>query len=309
MKAFKKSCKLMGSAFEFCVIDASASKAHRAIEKGIAETERIEQLLSEFINNSITSILNSKAGNQPEPVSEEVFELINRSQQISTITNGFFDISVGPLKKLYQFKRQNFAMPSNDDIRQALKKVGFNHIELNANNNSVYLKKSQMHISFAAIGKGYAADCVKKLWVNDGIEAGYINASGDLSAFGYNETGEPWKVGIANPDTQKDILFYVPLNHVAVATSGDYEQHFMYKGERFSHNINPLTGFPIKGIKSVSVFSPSAELSDALATAVYAMGTEKGIRFIDRLPQTHAIIIDDNNTVFFSKHLNYEAVT
>ena len=112
--------------------------------------------------------------------------------------------------------------------------------------------------------------------------------------------------GIANPDQKDKILFYVPIQNAAAATSGDYEQYFIYQNIKYSHNINPKTGIPLKGVKSVSVFSPSAELSDALATAIYVKGTRKGIEFVNQLPNTHCIIISEENKVFLSKHLNYE---
>lgn len=298
----------MGSKFELCIVHHDARQADILLDEGIEEIKRIEALLTEFSASSLTSQLNQNSGIAAIEVPSEVFQLIERSHQISKMTDGYFDISVGPLKNLYRFKNTDFKFPEKKDIRTALSKIGYRQIEMNKAEQTVYLNKPGMHISFAAIGKGYAADAVNKLWRSKGIENAYINASGDLTAFGFNEKNEPWKIGIANPDNIEEILFYVPLNKASVATSGDYEQHFIYKSKRYSHNINPKTGMPLSGIKSVSIFSPSAELSDALATAVYAMGRHKGLTFVDQLPSTHAIIIDDNNDVFFSKNLNYEAV-
>jgi len=163
-----------------------------------------------------------------------------------------------------------------------------------------------MYISFAAIGKGYAADCVKKIWQKEGVKSGYINASGDLTAFGTKPDGSLWKMGITNPDNTKEILFYIPVSFASVATSGDYEQYFIYNGKRYSHNINPKTGLPLQGIKSVSVISPSAELSDALATAVSVMGRERGIDFINQLPNTHCVFITEDNQTFFSQKLDLQ---
>lgn len=297
----------MGSVFELKIIDKNQKKITENLQLGINEIKRLENLLTEFDDASYTSLININAGKSAIKVPDEVFQIIQRSIHLSSLTSGYFDISVGPLKKLYRFKNETFEMPSKKSITKTLQKVGYTYIELNSNEQTVFLRRPQMHISFAAIGKGYAADAVKQLWNKNGIDSGYVNASGDLTAFGYNENNKFWSVGIANPDDQENILFYVPLNNASVATSGDYEQHFTYNNERYSHNINPKTGSPIKGIKSVSVFSPSAELSDALATAVYAMGAKKGIDFINQLPQTHAIIIDEKNVVNFSKDLQYES--
>ncbi|MBT8273096.1 MAG: FAD:protein FMN transferase [Bacteroidia bacterium] len=299
----------MGSNFELCVVHHDPKEAELVLGQGIEEIGRIEALLTEYSSTSFTYQINENSGIRPIEVPQEVFQLIERSKQISRLTEGHFDISVGPLKKIYRFKKTEFQFPSKKEIREALSKTGYTYITTNPEEQSVFLNKPNMHISFAAIGKGYAADAVKKLWLESGVENAYINASGDLTAFGTNEKNSPWKIGIANPDRQEEILFYVPLNEASVATSGDYEQHFICDGKRYSHNINPKTGLPLSGIKSVSVFSPSAELSDALATAVYAMGRQKGILFVDQLPKTHVIIIDENNDVYFSKNLNYEAVT
>ena len=308
MKTHKQSAKLMGSAFELCVIHSNETFALEQLAAGITEIKRIEHLLTEFSEDSLTTQINRNAAIRPVEVTSEFYDLVSRCEQISNLSKGYFDITVGPLKKLYSFKRGHFELPAQKTIRKTLQSVGYQNIALNKNAQTIQLTKQNMHLSFAAIGKAYAADQVKQLWLKNNIASGYINASGDLTAFGSNEKGEPWKIGIANPDKQNEILFYVPLNHVSVATSGDYEQHFVYKGQRYSHNINPKTGMPLKGIKSVSVFSPSAELSDALATAVYAMGKEKGISFVNQLPETHAIIIDENNEVVFSKALNYETL-
>lgn len=296
----------MGSAFELGVVHSSKEKAQEMLLSGVNEIRRIEELLTEFSSKSFTSKLNNESGKKAIEIPKEMFDLLSRCNQLSLLTQGFFDITVGPLKQLYKFKNSDFSFPSDKAIRKALQKTGFQSISLDKTKQTAYLEKEDMHISFAAIGKGYAADMVKKLWLQKGITSGYINASGDLSAFGNNEHGKPWNIGIANPDQKEDMLFFIPIKNSSIATSGDYEQHFLYKGKRYSHNISPKNGRPLEGIKSVSVISPSAELSDALATAVYAMGIQKGINFIEQLPNTHTIIITEQNNIHFSKDLNYE---
>lgn len=309
MRCFTQHCKLMGSAFELGVVETNESRARQLLEEGITEIQRIEDLLTEFKPDSFTSQINRNAGLKNVPVTKEVLNLFERCASISKLTQGYFDISVGPLKKLYRFKNTEFQLPEKKAIRKTLQKIGYQNIVLDSESQSVGLKKEGMYVSFAAIGKGYAADAVKKMWQEKGVVGGYINASGDLTAFGHNEKGEQWKIGIADPDTPNHVLFYIPLKNASVATSGDYEQHFTHNGQRYSHNINPKTGMPVKHLKSVSVFSPSAELSDALATTVCTMGIQKGLAFLDQLPHTHGILIDDTNKVHFSKQLRYEAVS
>ena len=305
LKEYRLNCKLMGSAFELILVHNDEKEATVLLRRGVDEIKRIEALLSTFIEGSVISLINKNAGIKAITVSDEVFGLFKRSLQISDLTEGAFDISVGPLKQLYDFKNQTFEIPQKNNIQAALKKVGYKKIVLSSKNKTVFLKKKNMQISFAAIGKGYAADCVKKIWRQAGVHAGVINASGDLTTLGHRADGSHWKIGITSSD-KKNILFYLPVENAAVATSGDEEQFFIHQNKKYSHNINPKTGHPLEGLKSITVFSPSAELSDALATAVYVMGIKKGLYFVDQLPSTHCIIIDSKNKVFFSKKLQLQ---
>ncbi|WP_165614843.1 FAD:protein FMN transferase [Flagellimonas flava] len=298
----------MGCSFELGVVMASEREANILLDEGVGEIQRIEALLSEFQEDSTISKINENSGGNPIAAEPEVLALLERSIKISKLSKGYFDITMGPLKKLYQFKNQTFKFPEKKTISRTLRKIGYHFLRLDTGNGTAQLYQKDMRISLAAIGKGYAADAVRKKWKKHNLVGGYIDASGDLTAFGKDENDEVWKIGISNPDDRNQSLFYVPLQDAAVATSGDYEQYFMHNGVRYSHNINPKTGLPVSGVKSVSVFSPSAELSDALATAVYAMGLEKGISFLNQLPQTHGIVINAENKVFFTKQLQYEPI-
>jgi thiamine biosynthesis lipoprotein len=197
--------------------------------------------------------------------------------------------------------------PADHALAEALHCTGYQHIDL-LDNQEVYLKRKGMRIGFGAIGKGYAADCVKKLWMNAGVTSGVVNASGDLTAWGVQPDGSPWKVGIADPDNPQSIIMWLPVDNASVATSGNYEQFFDYKGIRYSHNIDPVTGLPARFLKSVTIVSPSAELSDALATAVTIMGVEVGMNFVNQLPQVHCVIIDEQHKVFTSEKINTYAL-
>ncbi|MDH5380859.1 MAG: FAD:protein FMN transferase [Cyclobacteriaceae bacterium] len=309
MKLFKVSSRLMGSAFQLGIVHHDEKFAKENLQLGIDEIKRLELMFSEFLPNSETSLINQSAARHPVKISSECFGLIKRCLNISQLSSGAFDITVSPLKKLYHFKNENFEMPDKKSVMSTLQSVGFKNIHLDEVNSTIFFSEKNTKISFAAIGKGYASDCVKNLWLRNGFNAGFVNASGDLNAFGENADGNSWKIGIANPDDKSKILMYVPMKNNSVATSGDYEQHFLYKNKRYSHNISPFTGMPVYGIKSVTVFSPSAELSDALATAVYVKGKFDGINWVNQLPYTHAIIIDNENEIHFSKNLNYETVS
>jgi FAD:protein FMN transferase len=302
----KRRCRLMGSAFEFIVVSDS-TEGETLIDAAIGEVKRIESLLTEFSDTSITSAINRLAWQYPIAVDKEVFEILHRCKKISTLTQGAFDITSGILKKLYNFKGQDFIMPDDDQIRKALLKVGHDKIKLMPGHR-VQLAAAGMHIGFGAIGKGYAADRVKKLLIAMNVTGGVINASGDLTVWGSRADGSAWNVGIADPDDPVKTIAWIPLNNASVATSGNYEQYFEQNGVRYSHNIDPKSGKPVKGIKSVTVVSPSAELSDALATAVTIMGIEVGLHFIEQIPSAHCLIIDDHNKIFTSSHLNIKTM-
>lgn len=290
--------RLMGSDFELIATDSAPQR----LEEGVTEIKRIEALLTEFNDTSVTAQLNASAGIAPVSVPSEVYQLIQRCQQLSAITQGAFDITAGALKRLFNFKQDHFQWPEAVALEQALSQTGYQRITL-LDNNRVFLQQTGMRIGFGAIGKGYAADKVKALWMASGATSGVINASGDLTAWGT----KPWKVGIAHPDDPDKMLLWLPVQNASVATSGNYEQYVERQGVRYSHNIDPRSGRPVPYIKSVTVISPSAELSDALATAVTVMGPSVGLDFINQLPDVHCIIIDGKNKVFQSENIQIHA--
>lgn len=292
----------MGSDFELIVCGAE-EESNSWLNSGITEIQRLEYLLTAFSNTSETARINLNAGISPVKVVPEVWTLIQRCIHLSGLTQGAFDITSGALKALYSFKDKTSGWPAHHALAEALHCTGYQHIDLQ-DAHQVYLKRKGMRIGFGAIGKGYAADCVKKLWTNAGVISGVVNASGDLTAWGVQPDGSPWKVGIADPDDPQHIIMWLPVDNASVATSGNYEQFFDYKGIRYSHNIDPVTGLPARFLKSVTIISPSAELSDALATAVTIMGVEVGMNFVNQLPHVHCVIIDEQHKVFTSEKIN-----
>jgi thiamine biosynthesis lipoprotein len=304
----KISKRLMGSDFELVACGEDTRALHKLLQEGIAEIQRLEELLTEFKDTSQTSLINRNAGIIPVTVDEEVYRLIGRCIRLSELSQGAFDIAAGAFKSLYQFKAGNQQLPGKHQLKDMLRITGFRNIEL-GENNQVFLRKKGMKIGFGAIGKGYAADKVKALWTASGLESGVINASGDLTAWGNQPDGTPWRIGIADPDKQDQVLLWLPVEQASVATSGNYIQYFEANGIRYSHNIDPRTGLPARFLKSVTIISPGAELSDALATAVTVMGIETGLHFLDQLPGVHGIIVDEHHRVFTSQKIKNHAPT
>jgi len=156
---------------------------------------------------------------------------------------------------------------------------------------------------FGGIGKGYAAEMAKKKLMENDVESGIVNAAGDLTTWGYQENGQPWTIGIANPNLRNATFSTFKITNTSVATSGNYEKFVMINNKKYSHTINPKTGFPVNGIKSVTIIAENAEIADALATPVTVMGIEVGLDFINQLKHIGCIIIDDFDNKYFSQNI------
>ncbi|QBJ85245.1 FAD:protein FMN transferase [Chryseobacterium gleum] len=307
LREFRKPQKLMGNAFEITVVDNHENTAYQHIEAAVAEIQRIEKLLTTFSENSQTSMINHYAGIQPVKVDREVFDLIERSLRISRITDGYFDISYGGIdKSFWNFDRNMKQLPDSKLIKDHLKLVNYENILLNPEDQTVFLKEKGMRIGFGGIGKGYAAEMAKRLLQKRGVQSGIVNASGDLTTWGMQSNGKPWTVGIADPDHVKQPFSYMNITDMAVATSGNYEKFVMINDKKYSHTINPKTGMPVSGVKSVTIFCPNAEIADAMATPVGIMGIKAALDLVNQIHQLECIIIDDDNTVYSSQNINLQ---
>lgn len=301
---FKKNIRLMGNQFEFTLIDENENNANETFEIAIQEIKRIETLLTTFSDTSITYKINENAGVSPVIVDDEVFQLIKRCQFISKITQGAFDISYGSLdKRFWNFDLNMTSLPDPKVAKKAVELINYENILLNETDKTVFLKNKGMRIGFGGIGKGYAAEMAKKKLIENNVLNGIVNASGDLTAWGFQENGEAWTIGVADPNQRTSIFSTFKITNKAVATSGNYEKFITINNKRYSHTIDPKTGYPISGIKSVTILAENAEIADALATPVTVMGIEVGMNFINQLKTIGCIIIDDNNKSYFSNNI------
>jgi FAD:protein FMN transferase len=304
LQIFKRTCKLMGNRFELSVVSANEKWANEKIDIGIAEIQRIESLLTTFSDDSETNWINKYAGIKPVPVSRETFNLIQRCLRISKLTQGAFDISYGSVdKRLWNFDQQMTALPDKETAKKMVQLVNYKNILLDDENCTVYLRETGMRIGFGGIGKGYAAERAKQVMKLHGVESGVVNASGDLTTWGLQPGGKQWTIAIANPNASHEIFSYLNISDMAVATSGNYEKFIMIDGKKYSHTINPLTGLPVTGIKSVTIITTHAELADALATPVTIMGVNAGLDMINQMKDVEAVIIDDDDKLYTSKNI------
>lgn len=297
----------MGNRFVITVASADSVKAESLIDDAVAEIQRIESLLTTFSENSQTNQINENGGIQAVKVESEVFELIVRAKRISELTDGAFDLSYGSLdKRFWNFDKTMAQLPDTQTAKEKVKLINYKNIILDKTLGTVFLKEKGMRIGFGGIGKGYAADKAAQLLRNKGVTSGIVNASGDLITWGNQPNGNPWTISLAHPDLPTEAFSKLNISNLAVATSGNYEKFVMIDGKKYSHTINPKTGYPISGIKSVSIICPIAELADALATPVTIMGVEAGLNLINQLNGVEGIIIDDQNHVYKSDNIKID---
>lgn len=300
----RRVLKLMGNRFEITVVSDDAAWAQERINAAIAEMQRIERLLTTFNEDSETNRINRYAGIMPVKVSVEIIALIQRAARISRLTQGAFDLTYGAVdKSLWNFDTQMAALPDAATARKMVRLINFRNVIVDETAGTVFLKEKGMRIGFGGIGKGYAAECAKALLQREGVSSGIVNAAGDLTVWGHQPDGQPWTIGIANPDQANRLFSSLQLSDMAIATSGNYEKYVFINGKRYSHTIDPRTGLPVSGIKSVSILCPNAEIADALTTPVMIMGIRAGLDMINQINGIGCLIIDDNNQIFTSQNI------
>ncbi|MEO8712690.1 MAG: FAD:protein FMN transferase [Parafilimonas sp.] len=305
LSLFKRVLKLMGNRFEISIVADDEEWANERIDEAIEEIRRIEKLLTTFSDDSQTNLINANAGIQPVPVDKEVVDLVHRSKKISELTQGAFDITYGSVdKRLWNFDTTMTSLPDAQTAKQMIRLINYKNVILNENTCTVFLKEKGMRIGFGGIGKGYAAEMAKRLLKQKGVTSGVVNAAGDLTAWGNQQNGKPWTIGIADPNAKHKAFSHLNITNVSVATSGNYEKFAMINGKKYSHTIDPKTGLPITGIKSVTIICTNAEIADAMATPVTIMGIKTGLNLINQMKGIACIIIDDNDKMYTSKNIH-----
>lgn len=288
----KRTQILLGTVVEIQIRETDQSKADSAISKAFKEIKRIDNLFSTFkeespvweINNSIDTIIS---------IDTEIYNLLVLCDSVTKLSDGCFDVSLNNLWKVWGFDTQSFRLPDKSEIDSALVFSGWNNIKL-INHNKI-IKRRNVGLNFGAIAKGYAVDKAIDALKNFGINSALVNAGGEVKVM-----GNDWKVGVQHPRNTKELIEIVNLSDNSIATSGDYEQYFEVDEVRYHHLLNPRTGYPSTGIQSVSIINKSNAFADALATAVFVMGLNDGMRLIESLDDTEAMIVDEKGEIFYS---------
>lgn len=301
---YKKKVSMLGSPFEITVVAKDSIEGNYFIELAISEVKRIENQISDWIPTTQISLVNKNAGIQAVKVDSEVFDLVARAIKVSELTDGAFDISYASMDKIWKFDGSMKAMPSDDAIKKSVAKIGYKNIILNKQDQSIFLKIEGMKLGLGGIGQGYIADKVKDKLLANGCLSGIVNVSGDINAWGKQSNQKPWTVGIVNPMNKNKVFATFPLENSSVETSGNYEKYVIFNGIRYSHIIDPRSGFPAQGVVSVSVFAKQTEIADALATGIFVLGVEVGLNLVNQLKGIECIIVDDKGKIHSSKGID-----
>lgn len=300
----KRKLSMLGSPLEITVVAKDTIQGNQYIDLAITEVKRIEYLISDWIPSTQISQVNKNAGSKPVKVDKEVFDLVGRAIKVSQITSGAFDISYASMDKIWKFDGSMKAMPTEEAIKKSVSKIGYKNIILDSKEQTIFLKNEGMKLGLGGIGQGYIADKVKELLFSKGCTSGIVNVSGDINAWGRQQDGNPWTVGIVNPLNKNKVFATFPLEDSAVETSGNYEKYVILNGIRYSHIIDPRTGYPAQGVVSVSVFAKQTEIADALATGIFVMGVEVGIDLVNQLKGVECIMVDDKGKIHSSKGID-----
>ena len=305
---FTRSAHLMGSHFTFTVVAADDSAGQRALRAGLGEVRRIDRLMSFWDSTSEVVRINRAAGVRPVAVSPETFDLITRTLNLSRLSGGAFDITFASADKLYKFDRQAHpALPDSAAIRASVRRIGWQKIQLDAAKHTVFLPEKGMRINLAGILQGYGLRRAKQVLDKMDITGGLMNGSGDIYCWGRQADGSLWRVAIGDPDHPNSVAAWVDVTDMAVVTAGNYEQYFTVGGQVYGHIINPHTGYPSIGLRSVTILCPDVELADGLDEVVFVKGPTAGLAFINQLKGVDCTLITGDNRTLASRGmtLNY----
>lgn len=295
LETFKHTKILMGTVVEIQVRDTDEEKAKYAISKAFDEIKRIDDLFSS--HNEGSDVWKINHSSHRTNVSEELFELLVFSDSIWRMSNGSFDISLGNLIDLWNFKAEHPTLPTKEKLIKNISSSGWRNVQLK-NYNSIFLNNN-VKLDFGAVAKGYAVDKAVDVLKQSGVFAALVNAGGEVKGF-----GEKWIVGIQHPRNRHELLGKLKLYGISVATSGDYEQYFELNGKRYHHILNPKTGFPIDGCQSVTVICRENKLADALATAIFVLGETEGMKLVERFNDVEVLIVNSSGNIVCSRGFN-----
>lgn len=290
---------IMGTVVKITLYDSNDLKI---LDKAFDRVREIEKSVSINQEGTLLDEVNNSSGISPVKVDEDTFKIVQKGIDYSKLSNGLFDITIGPLVKLWSIGLPEARVPSQEEIENVLGYINYNDIELNENDRSIFLKNPNMIIDLGGIAKGYAADEISEVLTENGVNSAIIDLGGNVYTHGKKITGEDWNVGIQNPlSSRGDVLGTIKVNNKSIVTSGTYERFIEQDGIKYHHILNPKTGYPYENnISGISIISYKSIDGDALSTSVFAMGVEDGLAFIESQSNIEAIFVTTDKNIYLS---------
>jgi len=309
IRSADKSVLLMDT---FVTLIADGRNPAPVLDKAEAEMARLEQILSAHIQGSDVWRINNAEG-QPVVVAQEVIEVLERAELVYNESNGAFDVTVGAVLRTWGFGTEKLAVPSNEELAAAMRGVGFDNVSFNKETRTVQLTNPYTKLDLGGVAKGYIVDKALELIRLSGIKYAIVDAGGDVRVLGGRPGQYIWdkpraaRVGVQDPADSEDLVAVVETSMGSVLTSGDYERFFVQDGVRYTHIIDPRTGYPVHGLTSVTILTEEASLADAIATAVMVMGKEEGLKLINSWDGVEGMLITEDEEIIMTP--GFEAVT
>lgn len=305
---FKRTQLHMGTLVTITVLASDQTTGDLAMQVGFNEIKRLEKLLSTWRPESELSRVNAKAGHEPIQVSRETLELVIRSLELAQLTDGGFNIALGPAVEAWSVTEREH-IPTTEELRQLKPLVDWTSIQVDRNAQTIYLPRPGMRIDVGGIGKGYAADRAVEKMKRIGVKSGVVALSGDVKAFGSLLDGEGFPVGIKHPRQEDGLIGVINLKDEAVSTAGDYERFFERDGIRYHHILGSESLQPARECQSVTIIAKEGAVADGLDTGIFVLGPEKGMALVERLPDVEAIIVDSKGKITVSSGIRHRLRT
>lgn len=287
---------LMGTLATISAWGDNEEKALEAINRAFEAMEKVDRLMSNYKPDSELSQINKQAGKQPVKVSPETLEVIKASIYYSQLSDGSFDVTIAPLVKAWGFFKKQGRAPSLEEIQSQRALVDYRQIEIDEERKTIFLRRPLIEIDLGGIAKGYGVDKAIEQLKNAGITVALVDLSGNIYAMGNPPDRSKWEIGVRDPKSREGIIGALSLKDKGISTSGNYENYFLIDGKRYGHLIDPKTGYPADNqMLGVTVVTDSAMAADALPTAIFIMGKEKGKALVERLDNLDAVIISETN--------------
>jgi len=298
----KRTQMHMGTLVSITAVGRTQEEANAASTAGFQEVKRLEQLLSTWIPDSELSQVNAAAGRSPVRVSLETMVLVRKSLQVAEMTEGAFNIAIGPAVDAWNISAEP-RLPTAEELAALKPLIDLQHVHTDVWERTIYMEKPGMRVDVGGIGKGYAADQAVLMMKKAGAVAGVVALSGDIKAFGRLPDGGAFRVGIQHPRKEGEVIAEIDLQDEAISTAGDYELFFEKDDIRYHHILDPNTLQPARGCQSVSVIAKEGIWADGFDTGIFVLGSERGMELVEQLEDVEAIIVDRDGHVLISSGL------